>query len=108
MSDIPNPSDPAYGQTSEMLRRNGDLQKKESKPESVVRLYVCACGNYYGSSSMGKLQDKPNIAPTGSTDAGKIRSYRSRCPDCGLERVERYARLIPKSDVAEVKRALTR
>ncbi len=74
-----------------------------SASEYIV-VYVCSCGNYYGSSSMGSLENAPNIAPVGTPDAGKIRSFRSTCPSCGGQRVKRYAHLVPEEEVAEAKR----
>lgn len=74
--------------------------------ERVIRIYVCSnpkCENYYGASNMGNLQKQPNIAPSHAKDAGRIRSMRSKCPDCGSERIERFARLVSPIEVAEVK-----
>lgn len=70
--------------------------------DGVVKLYVCStkdCGNYYGSSSMGKLHEEWN------TDIkGERTTKRSRCPQCGGERVERWAWLIPQDHVKDTLR----
>lgn len=72
----------------------------------IIRVYVCPnpdCNNYYGTSSMGKLENEPNIAPPESNKAGEVVSYRNKCPDCGENRIERYAKLIDADDVAQIR-----
>lgn len=72
--------------------------------ERIVTLYVCPskdCGNYYGSSSMGALDEQINYGHSSSAHAGERISSRAKCPSCGAERELRYAKLVPKEDVAE-------
>jgi hypothetical protein len=65
--------------------------------DGVIRVYVCKCGNYYGASNMGKLQEDWN------TDLkGERTTLRSTCPDCGSQRQERWAWLIPQDHVRDV------
>jgi hypothetical protein len=76
-----------------------------SHHDGIVRVYVCyteGCGNYYGSSTMGKLEEQENIGATGSGTPGKVTSRRDKCPNCGAPRQERLARLIPPEEVREV------
>jgi DNA-directed RNA polymerase subunit RPC12/RpoP len=72
--------------------------------EPVIRVYYCGkCGSYFGSSSMGNLENQTNETHIGPLE-NRNRGSRSRCPYCGTNRTERYARLIPVEDVAEVKK----
>jgi hypothetical protein len=68
--------------------------------EPIITVYYCSCGNYYGSSTMGELHKMAVMAPSSSEDAGQVRHMRSKCPRCGKNRIKRFARLIPVSDVA--------
>jgi hypothetical protein len=68
----------------------------------IIVVYACPspkCENYYGSSSMGKLEEIPN------TDLkNEITFYRNRCPNCGIPREHRYAKLISQDEAAEALR----
>jgi hypothetical protein len=69
------------------------MQTRSGPPDEVIEVYVCNCGSYYGSSSMGKLEEQ------GNTDLkGEVTFTRDRCPDCEGKRQKRYARLIPKDE----------
>jgi ribosomal protein L37AE/L43A len=81
--------------------------KIENTNDGVITVYVCACGSFYASSSIGNLEQEPIHAPAHAKDAGKIRHMRSRCPDCGKDRVRRTARLIPIPDEMEISKAVT-
>jgi predicted RNA-binding Zn-ribbon protein involved in translation (DUF1610 family) len=62
----------------------------------VICIYICPkCGNYYGASGMGKLEDQAN-----RDLKNDITHYRDRCPDCGETRTRRFARLIPEDEVS--------
>lgn len=70
--------------------------------ETLV-VYVCPnpqCSNYYGSSSMGRLEKQWNRALKGEKT-----HKRSQCPNCKSERIRRYARLIPTEEVSDALKA---
>lgn len=72
----------------------------------VIRVYVCpseTCDNYYGSSSMGKLEEQWN-----KDIKSQHTTKRSQCPVCKSEREERFAKIIPASEVAEVRARVQR
>ncbi len=107
MSTIPGPNDATYLAVAEQLRRRAVAREKARRTEPVIEVYVCpteGCGNYYGSSSMGRLEDAVNLGAIGSDYAGQATSRRDRCPTCGAARVRRYARLVPADEVAAARR----
>ena len=66
----------------------------------IIAIYICPkCGNYYGTSSMGKLEEIPN-----TNLKNEITSYRNQCPNCKTPRVRMYARLINQDEAEDALR----
>lgn len=65
--------------------------------DGVIRVYVCDCGNHYSAGSMGKLSEQFN------RDIKQRPTHnRARCPNCGAQRKQRWAWIIPEDHVREV------
>lgn len=79
-----------------LARQIEEAQARTSREEGgVIRLFMCPnCSSYYGASTMGDLEKIEN-----RDIKGNAVSTRARCPMCGTQRVERYARLIPQDEV---------
>lgn len=76
---------------------------------SYVVVYVCLtpdCGNYHGSSAMGRLELEKVMAPMHAKDAGQFRHMRSRCPSCGAERQRRWAKIMGVDESREIDQKL--
>lgn len=83
-------------------------QIEEAQPveeqSGVVRLFVCPnCAAYFGASTMGDLSTIEN-----RDIKGNAVSTRAKCHVCGTQRIERWARLIPQSEVERVRQAVSR
>lgn len=74
--------------------------------DEIVKIYVCptkSCDNYYGSNNMGIMEAQENITFVVG-EGKKSRGFRTKCPQCGADRVPRFARLIPEDEVDEARK----